>query len=305
MDINQLRYFLAVADLGSFSKAAASCYVSQPSLSIQIQKLENELGKRLLNRTNRKVTPTEAGRILAARAKRILAEMESVKRDIQTSDNLNTGTVTFGVLPTIGPYFLPPVLQVFRERCPNIGLSVHEDSASHLLQLLNEHHLDFAIACPPIKESCLELEKLFSEELLLALSRQNPLSLKNKIEMEDLKSENFILIHEGNYLSDQISEFCKRHGFCPKMSFRTGQISTVQALVQSGMGVSLIPQMAATEDISKITYRALPKSPPKRTIAIVRPKKRQTKIVVEEFIQHLRNWKTTANPDSGDFAVGL
>jgi len=248
--ILQLRYFLAVAELGSFSKAAASCYVSQPALSIQIQKLEGELGQRLLNRTIGRITLTEPGRLLEARAKRILADLESAKREVQSADKTSAGLVTFGVLPTIAPYYLPAILQDFRERTPNIGFSIHEENTSQLLQLVKEHHLDFALVCSPVKERGFEIEKLLSEEWLLALSPENSLSSKNQIHMDDLHSENFILLNEENYLTDQVVAFCNRHKLGPRMVIRTGQISTILSLVQAGMGVSLIPQMAATANVA-------------------------------------------------------
>jgi LysR family hydrogen peroxide-inducible transcriptional activator len=303
--IHQLRYFLAVAELGSFSKAAASCYVSQPALSIQIQKLETELEQRLLNRTIGRITVTEAGRLLEVRAKRILADLESAKREVQSVDKTSAGLVTFGVLPTIAPYFLPAVLQDFRESTPNIGFSIHEENTSRLLQMVKDQHLDFALACPPVKERGFEIEKLLSEEWLLALSPQNSLSSKNQIQMEDLHSENFILLNEGNFLSDQILAFCNRHKLGSKNMIRTGQISTVLSLVQAGIGVSLIPQMAASANVAKLAYRSLEKTPPKRTVAVVRTKKYQAKIAVEKFLEHLRSWKPKETPDKGDFAVGL
>lgn len=291
MELNQLRYFLSVAELGSFSKAAACCFVSQPALSTQIQKLENELGKKLLDRTRPKVVPTEAGRILLGRAKRILAQMEIAKREIQVANEVKVGNLTFGVLPTIAPHFLPQVIVAFREKCPNIGLAILEDTTARLLQMISDHQLDFAVASPPIKEDGFEVEELFTEELLLALPERNPLCSKEKIRMDDLQSEHFILLHEGNCVSDQILNFCNRHGFTPRIALRSGQISTVQSLIRAGMGISLIPQMAAIDESPGIIYRSLDKSKPTRVIAVVKAQKHHSRKAVEDFLSHLRQWK--------------
>jgi len=305
MEINQLRYFLTVAELGSFSKAAACCHISQPSLSIQIQKLESEVGKQLLERTRRKIAPTEPGRILLGRAKRILAQLELAKREIQASDKANTGSVTIGVLPTIAPYFLPSVLQTFREHHPKIRLSICEEKTARLLQMIEENQLDFAFACPPIREYGLEIEKLFSEELLLALPQQHPLAQKEKIHLKDLDSECFILLQEGHCVADQILDFCSRHGFRPRIVLRGGQISTIQSLIKTGMGVSLIPQMAASEDVFKITYRSLERPQPRRVIAVVKRRGHRPKKPVEDFLQHLRHWKKPEEFNEGDCGNGI
>ena len=305
VEITQLRYFLTVVELGSFSKAAACCYVSQPTLSVQIQKLEGRLGQKLLDRTRPKIVPTEAGRILMGRAKRILIEAELAEREVQASDKNIAGSVAIGVLPTIAPYFLPPILQVFREQCPKIRLSICEEKTARLLQMIEENRLDFALACLPIRENGFELEKLFSEELLLTLPQQHPLGQKDKIYMMDLQPENFILLQEGHCVVNQILDFCSRHGFQPKITLRGGQISTIQSLIRAGMGISLIPKMAAVDDLFKITYRSLEKPQPRRTIAIVKRRGHPPKKVVEDFLRHLRHWKKPDEPDEGDFEAGL
>lgn len=305
MEINQLRYFLTVIELGSFSKAAACCHISQPALSIQIQKLESEVGKQLLERTRRKIMPTESGRILLGRAKRALAQLELAKREIQTNEKTNAGSVTVGVLPTIAPFFLPTVLQTFREHCPKIRLSLCEEKTARLLEMIEENQLDFAIACPPIRENGLEIEKLFTEELLLALPQQHKLAQKEKIHLKDLESEYFILLQEGHCVADQILDFCNRHGFHPQIVLRGGQISTIQSLIKTGMGVSLIPQMAADDNVFKITYRSLERPQPKRVIAIVKRRGHCLKKSVEDFLQHLRHWKKSEEFNEDDYGDGI
>lgn len=286
MEINQLRYFLTVAEMGSFSKAAARCYVSQPALSTQVQKLENELGKLLFNRTRRKIVPTVAGRVLIGRARRALAQIEIAKREIRSADGDNAGKVTLGILPTIAPYLLPQILQTFQKRCPKIRLVIHEDITVRLLQLIEENKLDIAVVSLPIREHGFEMEKLFVEELLLAVPRQSPLCQREKIRMDDLHCENFILLREGHCLGDQILNFCNRHDFCPRISLRSGQLATVQSLVAAGLGISLVPRMAAIGS-ADILYRSLESPRPRRSIAVVTRSKRPLKKAAQEFLKHL------------------
>jgi len=171
--------------------------------------------------------------------------------------------------------------------------------------MVEENELDFALACPPIRENGLEIEKLFSEELLLALPQQHPLSQKEKINLKDLESEYFILLQEGHCVADQILDFCSRHGFRPRIVLRGGQISTIQSLIKTGMGVSLIPQMAANNDVFKITYRSLERPQPQRVIAIVKRRGHRLKKPVEDFLQHLRHWKKPEEFNEGDCGNGI
>lgn len=289
MEINQLRYFLTVAELGSFSQAASRCYVSQPALSKQIQNLENEVGKLLLSRTHRKIVPTEEGKILVGCAKRILTQIEIAKREIQKFDGAHDGKVTIGILPTIAPYLLPHILETFQMRCPKIKFLIHEGMTVQLLELIEANKLDLAIASLPIKESGFEVEKLFDEELLLALPCQNPLAKKEKIWMKDLHCENFILLHEGHCLGDQILDFCNSYDFRPRIALRSGQLATVLSLVRAGVGVSLIPKMAADDGLANVSYRSLDKPQPKRIIATIRRENRPLKTAAQEFLKHLRH----------------
>jgi LysR family hydrogen peroxide-inducible transcriptional activator len=287
MELNQLRYFLAVTEHGGFSKAAANCFVTQSTLSELIQKLEKDVGKRLLERTHRMVVPTEAGKILAGRAKRILAQIEIARREIRNSGAYRAGRVTFGILPTIAPYFLPAILRPFQKRHPNIDFVIHENVTAHVLQLIEENKLDFGIVSLPIKDHGFDTEKLFTEDLLVALPCDSPLLKKEKIGMKDLQNENFILLQEGHCLGDQVLDFCNRHDFCPRITFRSGQLTTVQAFIRAGTGISLIPQMAAQSD-AQISYRLLQKPRPKRAIVVVSRSKRPLKKSAQDFLQHLR-----------------
>ena len=287
MDITQLRYYLAVAELGSFSKAATRCHVSQPALSVQMQKLEVRIGKLLLNRNHRRIVPTEAGLILVRRAKEILAQVENAKCEIRNSGGIQTGKVSTGVLPTIAPYFLTHVLGSFIEQCPKTQVVVHENTINQSLQLIESGKLDLGIVSLPIRDNGFETETLFSEELLLALHPRHPLSKKRQIFTDDLRSEKFILLQEDHCLGNQVTGFSNEHDFHPRIVFECGQVATVQSLVEAGIGISLIPKMAI-KPTPTLIYRQLESPRPRRTIAVVTRGKRQQKTAVQEFLKHLR-----------------
>lgn len=275
MELHQLRYVVAVARTGNFSRAAQNCHVSQPSLSQQIQKLEDELGERLFDRLRRHAKLTQAGERFLPRAVRILEEMDAATREARAANDLDQGRITVGVLPTIAPYLLPKLIAAFSAKYPGVQVVVHEDTTARLRELTAACEVDIAIASLPLQDERFEVRELFDEELLLALPTSHRLVDQKKIIPEDLLEEKFILMKEGHCLGDQVLHFCHRQDFHPQVSCRSAQMETVQSLVQSGMGITLVPRMALQEDRSvKPVYRSLSDPSPKRTIVAFWPKQR-------------------------------
>lgn len=289
MELHQLRYVVAVARTGNFSRAAAQCHVSQPSLSQQIQKLEDELGEHLFDRLKTHARLTPAGEALHARAVRILAEVESAHREATEAHALTRGSVAVGVLPTIAPYLLPRVLARFSKGFSGIEIILQEDTTARLLALLAACELDLAIASLPVPGERFETETLFTEELLVALPPDHPLAKKPSIRVADLEAERFILMKEGHCLGDQVLNFCSRRDFHPNVLCRSAQIETIRALVQVGMGISLIPAMACTAGRPpQPHYRSLSPPLPQRAIVVVRLKDRPPGRAAKVFMEHLR-----------------
>jgi len=288
VETNQLKYLSTVAERGSFSKAALHCFISQSALSDQIQKLEEEVGATLLNRSRRIIVPTEAGRIFITHAGQVLAQLARATREIQGLNGINAGKVVLGVLPTIAPYLLPHILESFAARWSNVELNIHEDMTVALLRLIETGAVDFGIMSLPIDERGFEIEELFSEDLLVALPSKHPLAGKSQIHVKDLRSEQFILMHEGHYLGDQLLGCCRRHDFQPRILTRSGQLETIQSLVGAGMGISLIPRMAMLKAGERVQYRLLKNHQPRRTIAIIWRRRCPHKKGVLEFLKHLR-----------------
>jgi LysR family hydrogen peroxide-inducible transcriptional activator len=291
MEMHQLRYMVAVARTRNFSRAAEQCHVSQPSLSQQIQKLEDELGERLFDRMKRDVRLTSHGEAFLPRATRILEEADAAKREASEAGSLLRGTVTVGVLPTIAPYLLPEVMAGFTKEFPGVQMVIEEDTTTRLLKLVLACEVDFALASRPIRDDPnqrLEVRELFSEELLLALPPKHPLLRKRNVTTGDLHGERLIVMQEGHCLGDQVLGFCDRHDLHHHISFRSAQLETVQSLVHAGLGISLVPAMAAHSDRNPgREYRSLHAPKPSRQIVAVWLKQRPPGRAASEFLKAL------------------
>ncbi len=288
MEMHQLRYMVAVARTRNFSRAAEQCHVSQPSLSQQIQKLEDELGERLFDRMKREAKLTSHGETFLNRAVRILEEADAAKREATDAKSLLRGTLALGVLPTIAPYLLPDALATFTGQFPGVEIVVQEDTTARLLKLALACEIDFALASRPIHDERLEVRELFSEELLIALPPGHPLIRKRTISATDLEGERLIIMKEGHCLGDQVLGFCDRHDLHHHISFRSAQLETIQSLVRAGLGISLIPVMAAQRDRNYRTeYRSLHSPKPSRKIVAVWPKQRPPGRAAHEFLKTL------------------
>ncbi len=288
MEIHQLRYVTAVARAGNFSRAAEQCHVSQPSLSQQILKLEEELGGRLFIRMKREARLTAQGEAFLRRAIKILEEVDAVKREASDAQNLLRGRLTVGVLPTIAPYLLPGILVAFAGKYPGVEIVVQEDTTARLIKLAQTCEINFALASRPITETSMEVRDLFSEELMLALPPGHALASKRRVTLADLKNERLIVMKDGHCLGDQVLNFCERRDYKPTINFRSAQLETIQALVSSGVGISLIPAMATHGGRKgQPEYRSLPAPKPERKIVAMWPKQRPLSLAAGEFLTQL------------------
>lgn len=296
MEMHQLRYVVAVARTGNFSRAAEQCHVSQPSLSQQVQKLEEELGERLFDRARREVKVTPHGETFLRRAVRILEEVDAAKREAADARDLLRGTVTIGILPTLAPYLLPGAMAVFMQKHPGVEVQVQEDTTARLLQLAQTYEVDLVVASEPIRDERLEVRELFSEELLLALPPGHRLARRRTVSVTDLENERLIVMKEGHCLGDQTLGFCERRGLLPNISFRSAQLETIQALVCAGLGVSLIPAMAVQGGRqNQPVYRSFQPPQPERTVVAVWPRQRPPGRAGAEFLKVIADRNVVRN----------
>lgn len=245
METHQLRYFLAVAQTGSFTQAARQSNVSQPSLSIQVAKLEDELGGPLFERTRKGGRLTGRGTTFLPRAKTILQEMESAREDAKAQSGLTLGKVSLGCMPTTGAHLLPPLLSAFRKAYPKIQVHLKEESSPDLAADLEQGEIELAIMDEAGLRPGLDHQTVLTEELLLALPAQHPLAGRRSLSLKQVAEEPFILMKSGHGFRQITLDLYRKAGLEPKVVFESGGIETVQALAAAGLGISLVPQMVA------------------------------------------------------------
>jgi LysR family transcriptional regulator, hydrogen peroxide-inducible genes activator len=243
MEIHQLRYFAAVADEGSFSRAAAREHVAQPSLSQQIQKLEAELGEKLFDRLPKSVVLTEAGSCLREFARKILINIADARRCVDDLKRDITGRLVVGAIPTISPYVLPDLIAKFQQRHPKVVIEILEDTTESLELRLEDGTLDAAIMSNCDESLSLQRHSLGKEALLLLLPAGHQLAQKKKIRWSDLKSQKFLLLQEMHCLSTQVHELLATHQLQPEPPVRGAQLATITQMVAADMGVTLVPKM--------------------------------------------------------------
>ncbi|MBX3751140.1 MAG: LysR family transcriptional regulator [Opitutaceae bacterium] len=286
MEMHQLRYMVALARTGNFSRAAEQCNVAQPSLSQQIQKLEAELGERLFDRMKREVRLTPHGTAFLRRAVRILEEVDAARREASDALDLKHGSIAIGILPTIAPYLLPPVMARFSAQFAGVEINVQEDTTAQLLKLVHAYEIDFAVVSEPIVDDRLTVTELFTEELLLALPPRHALAKKRTLTSADLRDQKLIVMKSGHCLGDQVLGFCERQEVKPRISFRSAQLETVQELVCAGLGLSLVPAMARrTHPRRAPEYRSLQAPSPARKIVLVWPHQRPPGRAATELVK--------------------
>jgi LysR family hydrogen peroxide-inducible transcriptional activator len=287
MELHQLRYFCAVAETGSFSRAAEQSHVSQPSLSQQIMKLEGELGARLFDRLGRSVRLTDVGKTFLPRARSVLRELEAARGDVVDRKDSIGGPVTVGVIPTVAPYFLPPLLTSFSRRFPQAELTVAEEITPVLLERLRAGAIDVAILAVPIRGHEFEAAPLLTERLFAALPKSHKLARHRSLSLKDLRSEPFLLLRDGHCFRDTAVAACDRARLHPQVVFESGQFSSLLSMVGAGMGVSIVPEMAIEKN-STCRYVPIADEQASRTIGTVVLRGRSLSRAHVAFIEHVQ-----------------
>jgi LysR family transcriptional regulator, hydrogen peroxide-inducible genes activator len=243
MEIHQLRYFVAVADEGNFSRAAAKVRVAQPSLSQQIRKLEAEVGQPLFDRLPRSVVLTEAGRCLIDYARQILALIGDARRCVDELKGEVAGALAVGAIPTIAPYVLPELTGKFQKHYPEVTLEIVEDVTDGITRRVEAGELDVALASTCQQSPTLRRESLGSEPLLALVPERHPLAKKSLVTLDDLKSQRFLLLHEMHCLSQQVHHLLDSRRLRPEIALAGSQLGTIATMVAAEIGVSIVPQM--------------------------------------------------------------
>jgi LysR family transcriptional regulator, hydrogen peroxide-inducible genes activator len=243
MEIHQLRYFLAVAETGSFTAAARRCHVAQPSLSVQIAKLESELGGSLLERGRKGARLTQRGELFKPRAAEVLRQVEAARLEAEELAGLKRGSVSLGCMPTTGAYLLPRLIKAFTAAHPGVRLDLREESSPVLAALVRDKEVDLAIVDEAGLGPGLASEALFSEPLLLAVPPGHRLAGRKKVALGALRGEPMIVMKTGHGFRGIVLDALARAGVEPTVVHESGEIETVQALVEAGLGLALVPSM--------------------------------------------------------------
>lgn len=250
MNLRDLRYLVAVAEHRHFGRAAEASFVSQPTLSTQLKKLERELGIQLVERSSRGVMLTDVGEEVAERARLILGEADEIRSLARRAQDPEAGTVRLGLFPTLAPYLLPHVVPDVRAAFPALELLLVEEKTEVVLERLRKGRLDVGVLALPVADDQLHVEPLFTEDFVLAVPADHPLAAAGSVDVSLLEDEHLLLLEEGHCLRDQALEVCRLHGAQERSGFRATSLETLRQMVAAGVGITLLPELAVQPPVS-------------------------------------------------------
>lgn len=268
MNLRDIQYLAAVAEHLHFGKAASACNVSQPTLSMQLKKLEDFLGVQLFERTNKSVMLTAIGASILPRARHMLEDAAGIRELAKTASNPLHGEVHLGIFPTLAPYLLPSFIPQVREKLPQLSMRLTEEKTPIILQQLEDGKLDCALVALPITSETLTTEALFEEPFLLAVPTNHPLAKRKTIRTTDLTPYSLLLLEEGHCLRQQALEVCHSIGIGEANTFRATSLETLRHMVASGSAITLIPKLAIQPNDPMVRYIPFENPAPARTIGL-------------------------------------
>ena len=270
--LKDLRYLVTVADTGHFGQAAERCFVSQPTLSAQLKKLEEYLGVKLIERQPRGATLTQAGEQIVARARVILSASDEVVTIAQTFRDPLAGRLKVAMIPTVGPYVLPQVAPAVRKLLPRLDLLLFEHQTAAMLEKVQAGDIDVGVLALPVEHEGLASRKLYDEDFNVALPEHHRLAKQAAVRIADLADESLLLLEEGHCLRDQALEVCSRISLQERQDFRATSLETLRQMVAAGAGVTLMPELAsrgAYGNARGVVIRPLVRPTPHRQIGAV------------------------------------
>ena len=299
MNLRDLQYIIAVAETRHFGRAAKRCFVSQPTLSGQIKKLEEELNVAIFERTNRSVVTTPAGEAILAYARQMIEQSEAIRELALAHQDPLTGPLRIGVIPTLSPYLMPLILMPLKQQHPDLSLVLSEEMTDVLVARLLNYEIDAAILATSVGEHDLISTALFDEPFWVAYSLDHPFYLKQKISKKDLKQEQLLMLAEGHCLADQTMELCgidRTQAGSNMHDLRASSLETLIQFVAAGFGITLIPALALRGSWSSgsgVAVQALSIAGAKRRVSIVMrtsfPRTAAIKVLAEVIRNHLPN----------------
>jgi LysR family hydrogen peroxide-inducible transcriptional activator len=291
MNLRDLRYLVALADERHFGKAAERCFVSQPTLSAQVRKLEEYLGVPLVERQPKRVALTPTGEKVVRRARTLLQEADAIVDLARTDRDPLAGALKLALIPTVGPYLLPHVVGRLRKELPRLKLMLYEYQTEPLLQKLRAGEIDLGIVALPVVLDGLEAAELYDEPFMLAVPAAHALADVERVKLDDLRGETLLLLEDGHCLRDQALEVCSRIRVNEAQDYRATSLETLRQMVAAGHGVTLLPELAAETPVG--TARGLRIKPfarpaPSRTLGAVWRKSTTRGPAIEAIVAAVR-----------------
>lgn len=287
MNIQQLEYIVALYQNGSFAKAAEKCHVTQPTLSMMIKKLEEELQVVIFDRNQDPIIPTEIGLKIIQQAQKVLNEIEELKLLSSTTKNKLKGKLKLAVIPTIAPYLLPFVLDSFSKKYPDIALEIHEITTNEIIEYLSKGIIDIGILATPLNNSNILEKKIFIEKFYVYTSNKD-LQKKKQISLKDIKKEKLWLLREGHCLRNQILEICQPQNLS-NIQFIAGNLDTIIKLIDFHGGTTVIPELMLNY-LSKSQLKKViefEKPTPAREISVIQSKLFIKEHLINTFYDHI------------------
>ena len=282
MNLRDLHYLVAVADLNSFVQAAERCCISQPTLSMQIKKLEDSLGVKIFERNNKKVMATEVGAEIIASARRVLQEADSIKQIALSAQDPLSGNLRLGAFPTLSTYLFPALVPLIKQELPRIRLILIEEKTDVLIQQLKNGILDMALMALPIQDEFLESCFLFEDEFFLAVGDDHAFAEKTSVGLSDLVGQSLLLLDEGHCLRGQALTVCQISGAIEQQDVRATGLETLRQMVHAGTGITFMPKIARREN-DGIRYIPFAPPAPTRSIGLFWRKTSERKLLISEL----------------------
>ncbi len=296
MTLNELKYIVALAEQKNFRKASEKCFVSQPTLSVAIKKLEEELEVTLFERKKSEVIITPIGQQIIQLAQSILEQTDEIKKIAQDEKQNGESELKIGIIYTIAPYLLPKLIPAFQAVAPHVHLIIEENFTHVLAQKLQTGAIDMAILSLPFSDPGIEIETIYDEPFVAAVPKQHPFAHKEVITLEDLKQETFLILGEGHCFRDQIIEAYpdllhkNYHSNRLQRMLESSSLETIRYMVASGIGMTILPCTAVSEhDPELLTIKPLPDPQPTRTVALTWRKSFPRRKVLQQMQQALHN----------------
>jgi LysR family hydrogen peroxide-inducible transcriptional activator len=292
MNLRDLRYLVALADERHFGKAAERCFVSQPTLSAQIRKLEEYLGVPLVERQPKRVAMTATGEKIVQRARALLQQADAIVELARTDRDPLAGALKLALIPTVGPYLLPHIAGRLRRELPRLKLMLYEYQTEHLLSRLRSGEIDVGVLALPVDIDGIESAPLYDEPFTLAVPAAHPLAERERVKVEDLRGETLLLLEDGHCLRDQALEVCSRVRVNEAQDYRATSLETLRQMVAAGHGITLLPELAAETAVGTargLRIKPFAKPAPGRTIGAVWRKSTTRTPAIEGIVATIRN----------------